>query len=268
MATGHPLTPGDHARILALHRGGWRVSEIAAAVGCSARAVYQLLSDARISSGRVSAVRALVNHLKAGGDGLVPPPTALPVAVVVNRYLAEESLHSLANSYQVSTRMIRRTLQEAGVTIRPHRRLCPGGPRPWSPEERARCLRLRAQGLDMATIGLMVNRSTRAVSSRLQEHDRPTHATRMAARARRRRGELLPEEVPPESVIEALCSGWLRGLGIAAMAREHRIPAAIVSGTLKRAGISVPRGGPNPNRRDHQGIRNELPTLNAGGTPA
>lgn len=267
MATGHPLTADEHARILALHRDGWRVSAIAVAVGCSTRAVYQLLSDARIGGGRVRAVRALVKNLAAGGDGIVPPTEALPVSVVVNRYLADESLKSLADSYQVSPRAIRHLLQQAGVTIRPHRRLSPV-PRPWTAEERERCVRLRAQGLDMATIGLMVNRSTRAVSTWLQEHNRPTHSARMAARARRRRGELLPEELPPETVIEALCAGWLAGRGIAAMAREHGIPSAIVSGTLKRSGLHVPRGGPNPNRRDLQEILTEIPKVSPGGTPA
>lgn len=257
MATGHPLTPDEQARILALHSQGRRVSAIAAAVGCSTRAVYQLVSDARIGGGRVSAVRALVNNLKAGGDGLVPAKAPLPAAAVVSRYLADESLKSLARAYRVSNGVIRRLLEEAGVTIRPRRRLSPAGNRRWTVEG-PRCLQLRAQGLDHATIGLMVNRSTRAVQTWLEEHDRPTQAARMAARARRRRGELLPEELPAEDVIEALRLGWLNGRGVAVMAKELGIPAAIVSGTLKRSGIVVSRGGP---RRDRQGTRVEIPTL-------
>lgn len=240
MPTGHSLTPADHAQMLALHRQGAPVKAIAKAVGCSPQAVYKLLADARISAGRVRQLRSLVNNLRAGGDGMVPPPVRLPVQTVVHRYLADESLKSLARSYRVSQRTIRQLLVRAGVTIRARRHRVPVGRRRWTPQEGARALRLRAQGLDMATIGLMINRSTRAVSTWLQEHNRPTQAERMAARARRRRGELLPEELPQPEVIKALCTGWLRdGRSVAALAREHGIPSAIVSGILKRRGLAV-----------------------------
>jgi DNA-binding CsgD family transcriptional regulator len=267
--SGHPLTTAEQARILALHQQGRRVSAIAAAIGCSPRPIYQLISDARVGGGRVEAVRALVNNLKRGGDGMVPPAVQLPIPVVVNRYLADESLKSLGRAYGVSVREIRRLLQSAGVTIRPHRRLSPVGGRPWTVDG-PECLRLRAQGLDHATIGLRLNRTTRAVSSWLQEQDRPRQAARMAARARRRRGDLLPEELPAEHVMEALRLGWLEGSSIAAMAREHRIPAAIVSGVLKRAGFRIPPGGPNPNRRvqHHEHLPVQISTLRAGGTSA
>jgi hypothetical protein len=69
----------------------------------------------------------------------------------------------------------------------------------------------------------------------------------MAERARRRRGELLPEEVPSIRVLDQLRRGWLEGRTVAAMAKEFDIPSAIVSGALKRFGIVV-RRGPNPNR--------------------
>lgn len=170
MPTGHRLTAEDHARMLALHRQGAPVKAIAAAVGCSPQAVYKLLADARISAGRVRQLRALVNNLQAGGDGMVPPPVCLPVQTVVHRYLADESLKSLARSYRVSPRTIRQLLVGAGVTIRPRRHRVPVGLRRWTPQEGARALRLRAQGRDMATIGLMLNRSTKAVSLWLQRH--------------------------------------------------------------------------------------------------
>lgn len=170
MPTGHPLTPADHAQMLALHRQGAPVKAIAQAMGCSPQAVYTLLADARVSAGRVRQLRALVNNLKAGGDGMVPPPVRLPVQTVVNRYLADESLKSLARSYRVSPQTIRQLLVGAGVTIRPRRHRVPVGLRRWTPQEGARALRLRAQGRDMATIGLMLNRSTKAVSLWLQRH--------------------------------------------------------------------------------------------------
>jgi len=156
--------------MLALHRQGAPVKAIAAAVGCSPQAVYKLLADARISAGRVRQLRALVNNLQAGGDGMVAPPVRLPVQTVVHRYLADESLKSLACSYRVSQRTIRRLLERAGVTIRARRHRVPAGPRPWTPQEGARALRLRAQGHDMATIGLMLNRTTKATSLWLQRH--------------------------------------------------------------------------------------------------
>jgi hypothetical protein len=170
MPTGHPLSPADHAQMLALHRQGAPVKAIAAAVGCSPQAVYKLLADARISAGRVRQLRALVCNLKAGGDGMVPPPVRLPTETVVQRYLADESLKSLARSYRVPQRKIRQLLIAAGVTIRPRRHRVPAGLRPWTPEEGTTALRLRAQGRDMATIGLMLNRSTKATSLWLQRH--------------------------------------------------------------------------------------------------
>lgn len=170
MPTGHPLTTVDHAQMLALHRQGAPAKAIAAAVGCSPQAVYQLVADARVSAGRVRQLRALVNNLKAGGDGMVPPPVRLPAQTVVNRYLADESLKTLARSYRVSQRTIRQLLVAAGVTIRPRRHRVPVGCRRWTPEEGAWALRLRAQGRDMATIGLLLNRSTKAVSLWLQRH--------------------------------------------------------------------------------------------------
>lgn len=174
MAKGRPLTRYHHARMLELHRQGVPVKAIAAAVGCSQQAVYQLLADARISSGRVRQLRGLVNNLKAGGDGMVPPPVRLPVQTVVNRYLADESLKSLAHSYRVSLQTIQQLLVAAGVTIRPRRHRVPVGCRRWTPQEGAKARRLRAQGRDMATIGLMLNRTTKAVSLWLQRHRQET----------------------------------------------------------------------------------------------
>jgi predicted DNA-binding protein YlxM (UPF0122 family) len=178
MAKGHPLQPAVHLRVLALHRQGLPVKEIAAAVGCSRQAVYQLLADARLSGGWVKQRRALVNNLKAGGNGIVPPRAVLPVETVVNRYLADESIQSLAACYQVSKQTIRQLLERAGVTIRPRRHRVPVGCRPWTPQERATALRLRSEGRDMATIGLMLNRSTKATSLWLQRHDRATQLAR------------------------------------------------------------------------------------------
>jgi uncharacterized protein (DUF433 family) len=179
MAKGRPLTRYHHAQILALHRQGMPVKAIAAAVSCSSRAVYQLLIDARINGGWVKQRRALVNMLQAGGDGLLPPQVVLPVETVVNRYLADESIKSIAGCYRVSQQRIRRLLVEAGVTIRARRHRVPVALRRWTAEEGARALRLRAEGRDMATIGLMLNRSTWAVRSWLKEHDRSTRADRM-----------------------------------------------------------------------------------------
>jgi hypothetical protein len=170
MAIGHPLTRADHAQILELHRQGAPAKAVAAAVGCSTQAVYALLADVRISAGRVRQLRALVCNLQAGGDGMLPPPVRLPTETVVQRYLADESIKSLARSYRQSQRRIRQLLIAAGVTIRPRRRRVPVGLRPWTPEEGATALRLRAQGRDMATIGLMLNRSTKATSVWLQRH--------------------------------------------------------------------------------------------------
>jgi transposase len=167
--------------------------------------------------------------------------------VVVNRYLAGESIEALASNYRVSRAVIRRLLVTDGVTIRADRRRVPDGYRQWTRQERTTCLRMRAQGHDASAIGLRINRSTMAVRCWLQEHDRPNQAARMVERARRRRGELLPEEVPSAEVLDQLRRGWLEGRTVAAMAKEFDIPSAIVSGALKRYGIVVTRG-PNPNR--------------------
>jgi hypothetical protein len=261
MPKGHPLSRADHGRIQELRQQGLSVVAIATTVGCSPRTAYQLLEDARIAPGRVRELRALVRNLSAGGEGIVPERHALPKALIVNRYLAEESIRSLAQSFRVAPGRIRQLLEDSGVTIRANRHCLPRAPQPWTPQEIARCVRLRAQGHDMATIGLMVNRSRLAVASQLQEQARPTQAARMAARARRRRGDLLAAELPPEQVIEAVRRGWLEGRSIAVLARELQIPSAIVSGLLKRLGISVPAGGPNPNRSSLQGAANAIPTL-------
>lgn len=253
MAKGYPLTPAEHGRIQFLHQQGVVPREIAAAMGCSPRAVHQSLADARIGRGRVGEVRALVNNLRAGGDGTVPPRHPLPVEVVVNRYMAGESIRSLAGSYQVSLGQIRQLLSQADVTIAGKRHRLFRNGQPWGEEEGATALRLRARGLDACNIGLRICRTTRSVQSWLEEHDRPVQAARMIARARRRRGELLPDELPPAEVIEALRTGWRGGRTIAAMAREHSIPAAVVSGALKGSGIDV-RPGP----RSQVG---ELPTF-------
>jgi hypothetical protein len=253
MATGHPLSPAEHGRIQTLHQQGTPARAIAAAMSCSLSAVHQSLADARIGRGRVGDVRALVNSLRAGGDGTVPPRLSLPVDVVVNRYLAGESILSLAGSYQVSRGEIRQLLADAEVTIQGKRHRLFRNGQPWGQEEGATALRLRAQGLDACSIGLRICRTTRSVQSWLEEHDRPVQAERMAARARRRRGELLPDELPPAEVIEALRTGWRGGRTIAALAREHSIPTAVVSGVLKHCGVVV-RPGP---RADVE----ELPTF-------
>jgi len=243
-----PMSAAEHARIHALHRQGVRPCEIAADMGRSLSCIYASIADSRLCMGDVQHARAQGHNLKAGGDGLIPPRPRLPVDVVVNRYLAEESIETLASSYRVSRALIRRLLVAAGVTIRAHKRTVPDGYRHWSHSEGVTCLQLRDEGLDCAAIGLRINRSTLAVSCWLREHDRPTQSARMAERARRRRGELLPEELPPEEVIEQLRNGWIEGRSVAAMAREFDIPSAIVSGTLKRYGIVVKPGNHiNPN---------------------
>ena len=93
--------------------------------------------------------------------------------------MADESLISLARFYRVSPRTIRQLLVAAGVTIRAHRLRVPVGLRRWTPQEGARALRLRAQGRDMATIGLMLNRSTKATSLWLQRHRREAPTLRL-----------------------------------------------------------------------------------------
>lgn len=243
------MSAADHDRIHALHQQGVPPLKIAVELGRSLSCIYASIADSRLCRGDVQQARALINNLKAGGDGIVPPKPRLPVEVVVNRYLAGESIEALASGYQVSRAVIRRLLVTAGVTIRADKLRVPDGYREWSRQESATCLRLRAEGLDCASIGLRINRSTTAVICWLQEHDHPTHSARMVERARRRRGELLPEELPSEEVIEQLRSGWLEGRTVAAMAREFDIPSAIVSGTLKRFGIVVKPGAHiNPNR--------------------
>jgi len=245
--SGRPMSAAEHDRIYALHQQGVPAAEIAADRGRSLRCIYASIADSRRSHGDVLRVRRFTRNLQAGGDGIIPPKPHLPVEVVVNRYLAGESIEALASNYRVSRAVIRRLLVTAGVTIRADRRRVPDGYRHWTREERATCLRLRAQGHDASAIGLRINRSTQAVSCWLQEHDRPNQAARMAERARRRRGELLPEEVPSDEVLEQLRRGWLEGRTVAAMAKEFDIPSAIVSGALKRFGIVVTRG-PNLNR--------------------
>ena len=148
----------------------------------------------------------------------------------------------------MSRAAIRRLLVMAGVTIRAERRRVTDSYRQWTPQEGATCLRLRALGHDPSAIGQMINRSTLAVRSWLQEHNRSNHSARMVERARRRRGELLPQEVPSDEVLEQLRKGWIEGQTVADMAREFAIPSAIVSGALKRCGFLVKRG-PNPNRQ-------------------
>ena len=237
----------EHDRVYALHQQSVPAREIATELGRSLSCIYASLADSRRSHGKVQRFRVFTNHLQAGGDGIVSRKPRLPVAVVVSRYLAEESIEALASSYQVSRAAIRRLLVSAGVTIRADRRRVTDGYRQWTPQEGSTCLRLRALGHDASVIGQMINRSTLAVRSWLQEHDRPNHSARMVERARRRRGELLPEETPPAEVLEQLRKGWIEGQTVAAMAREFAIPSAIVSGALKRCGFLVKRG-PNPNR--------------------
>jgi uncharacterized protein (DUF433 family) len=241
------MSPEDHDRVYALYQQDIPAREIADELGRSLSCIYASLADSRRSRGEVLRFRGFTNNLQAGGDGIVTQKRRLPVAVVVNRYLAEESIEALASSYEVSRAAIRRLLVTAGVTIRADRRSVTDGYRQWTPQEGATCLRLRALGHDASVIGQMINRSTLAVRSWLQEHDRPNHSARMVERARRRRGELLPEEVPSDEVLEQLRQGWIEGQTVAAMAREFDIPSAIVSGALKRFGILVKRG-PNPNR--------------------
>lgn len=243
---GIAMSAADHDRIHALHQQGVRASDIAAELGRSLSCIYASIADARLCRGEVQQIRARINHRKAGGDGIVPPRPRLPVDVVVGRYLAEESIESLASSYRVSRAAIRRLLVLAGVTIRANKRRVPDGYRQWSHQEGVTCLRLRAEGLDCASIGLRINRSTIAVTCWLAEHNRPTQSARMAERARRRRGDLLPEELPSKEVIDQLRNGWFEGRSVAAMAREFDIPSAIVSGTLKRFGIVV-KPGPHIN---------------------
>jgi transposase/uncharacterized protein (DUF433 family) len=239
----------EHDRVYALHQQGVSARAIADELGRSLSCIYASIADSRRSRGEVQRFRVFTNHLQAGGDGIVSQKPRLPVAVVVSRYLAEESIEALASSYEVSRAAIRRLLVSAGVTIRADRRSVTDRYRQWTHDESATCLRLRALGHDASAIGQMINRSTLAVRSWLQEHDRPNHSARMVERARRRRGELLPEEMPPDEVLEQLRKGWIEGQTVAAMAREFAIPSAIVSGALKRSGIPVKRGpNPNPNR--------------------
>ena len=240
------MSPDDHDRVYTLHQQGVPAREIADELGRSLSCIYASIADSRRSRGEVQRIRAFTNNLQAGGDGIVPQKHRLPVAVVVNRYLAEESIEALASSYEVSRAAIRRLLVTAGVTIRAERRCVTDGYRQWTPQEGSTCLRLRALGHDASVIGQMINRSTLAVRSWLQEHDRPNNSARMVERARRRRGELLPEEMPSDELLEQLRKGWIEGQTVAAMAREFNIPSAIVSGALKRFGVLVKRG-PNPN---------------------
>lgn len=241
------MSPEDHDRVYALHQQGVPAAEIAAELGRSLSCIYASIADSRRSHGEVLRVRGFTNNLQAGGDGIVRQKPRLPVQVVVNRYLAGESIETLASSYRVSRAVIRRLLVTAGVTIRADKRRVPEGYRQWTHQEGVTCLELRARGHDASTIGQMINRSTLAVRCWLQEHDRPNSSARMAERARRRRGDLLPEEVPSDEVLEQLRIGWLEGRSVAAMAKQFDIPSAIVSGALKRFGIVV-RRGPNPNR--------------------
>lgn len=174
MAAGHRLTTADHTRIEALHQQEVPVREIAAQLGCCRGTVYAYLADARISGGHVERGRALRRNLMAGGDGIVPLKPRLPAEVVVNLYLTGDSIEALATTYQVSRATIRQLLVQAGVTIRADRMKVPEGYRQWSPKEGATCLRLRAEGLDHASIALRINRSTQAVSCWFKEHDNPT----------------------------------------------------------------------------------------------
>jgi transposase len=232
----------EHDRVYALHQQGVSARAIADELGRSLSCIYASLADSRRSRGEVQRFRDFTNHLQAGGDGIFSQKPRLPEAVVVSRYLAEESIEALASSYEVSRAAIRRLLVTAGVTIRADRRSVTDGYRQWTSQEGATCLRLRALGHDASHIGQMINRSTLAVRSWLQEHNRPNHSARMVERARRRRGELLPAEVPSDEVLEQLRKGWIEGQTVAAMARKFDIPSAIVSGALKRSGILVKRG--------------------------
>ena len=252
----------EHERVYALHQQGVSARAIADELGRSLSCIYASLADSRRSRGEVQRFRVFTNHLQAGGDGIVSQKPRLPVAVVVSRYLAEESIEALASSYEVSRAAIRRLLVSAGVTIRADRRRVTDGHRQWTPQEGSTCLRLRALGHDASVIGQMINRSTLAVRSWLQEHDRPNYSARMVERARRRRGDLLPEEVPSDEVLEQLHKGWIEGQTVAAMAREFAIPSAIVSGALKRSGFLVKRG-PNSNR-----LRQAAAALPPGGMPS
>ena len=259
---GRNMSPEDHVVVYALHQQGVSAREIATKLGRSLSCIYASLADSRRSRGEVFRVRGFKNNLQAGGDGIVPQKPRLPVAVVVNRYLAEESIEALASSYEVSRAAIRSLLVSAGVTIRADRRRVTDGYRQWTAQEGATCLRLRAQGHDASHIGQMIDRSTLAVRSWLQKHDRPNHSARLVERARRRRGELLPKEMPSDEVLEQLRKGWIEGQTVAAMARTFKIPSAIVSGALKRSGILVKRG-PNPNR-----LRQVAAALPPGGMPS
>jgi hypothetical protein len=244
---GRALSEAEHDRIYTLHQQGWKARQIAKELGRSLSSVYASIEDARLSRGEVDRVRALRRNLEAGGDGLVPPKPKLPIGVVVNRYLAGESLKTLASAFRVSRNTIRLLLVSAGVTIRANKMKVPEGFRPWTRVEAIACRKLAAEGFDCATIGLAINRSTSAVACWLQEDRNPTQAGKMAERARRRRGDLLPEEMLPAAVADQLLAGWREGHTVAELARQHDIPSAIVSGTLKQLGVRV-RRGPNPIR--------------------
>lgn len=239
---GRPLSGDDHDRIYTLSQQGLSARAIAEQLQRSLSAVYASLEDSRISNGHPRRVRDLRRNLAAGGDGLTPPKVQLPVAVVMNRYLAGESLQQLGSAFRVSRNTIRLLLVAAGVTIRANRMKVPEGYRPWTDREAAACRMLRSKGHDCATIGLAINRSTVAVYCWLEEQQRPTQAAKMRERQRRRRGDLLPGEMLPAALVDQLVASWQEGCSIAELARQHDIPAAIVSGTLKQEGLKVQPG--------------------------
>jgi hypothetical protein len=241
------LSDAEHDRIYDLHRRGLPARDIAKGLQRSLSAIYCSIEDGRLSRGHVGQVRPMRRNLEAGGAGLTGPKLKLPVAVVVHRYLAGDSMQSLASAFRVSRNTIRLLLVSAGVTIRANKMQVPEGFRPWSRLEAIACRRLKAEGFDCATIGLAINRSTQAVACWLAEDRQPTQAKKMAERARRRRGDLLPDEVPPAAVVQQVLAGWRNGCTVAELARQHDLPGAIVSGTLKSRGIKV-RRGPNPIR--------------------
>lgn len=244
---GRPLSADEHDRIYTLSQEGLSARKIARTLQRSLSAVYASLEDSRVSRGHPQRVRQFRRNLEAGGDGLTPPKVRPPLRLVMNRYLAGESLKDLGSAFRVSRNTIRLLLVSAGVEIRANRMKVPEGFRPWTQREAVACRKLRDEGFDCATIGLAINRTTQAVYCWLQEQNRPTHAEKMRERQRRRRGDLLPEEMLPADVAAQLLSGWQEGSTVAELARQHDVPSAIVSGTLKRMGVKV-RRGPNPNR--------------------
>ena len=103
MATGHPLTADEHARILALHRDGWRVSAIAVVHDVLSEGIEQEISFDQIFKRILALIPDIAGYHTtvktefSGTFGELPTARATPLALVLTEVVANAVEHGLAD---------------------------------------------------------------------------------------------------------------------------------------------------------------------------